>query len=249
MPIAHSFNYNEPKASAWSEALARAGPEGWGAAGGFMGRPAGSAREDEPAPQMGAQTLGGLVTRPEKGGPVYMVGAFRGEELHLTPVGGVVQLRPQFHHLDAAIFMARSGGAGRGAAGAGFEVSGGAASGRAQPRGAKSVHLQTRAGEDGVAPGASAKELLQAAWVEPWVRLRYHDEEDTVSYEAYHDRLLGGEEGEEGELVAGMSGSEYLERISGRRPVVGGKSVVVNSDGSEGEGDEIDGRDVEMADA
>ena len=51
------------------------------------------------------QTLGGQVLRhdsaEEAGKPIYFVGAFRKDELHLTQLSGAAQMRPQFHHLDA----------------------------------------------------------------------------------------------------------------------------------------------------
>ena len=50
---------------------------------------------------MNKQTLGGQIIRHEDGSPVYMAAAFRGSQLHLTPINGRVDIRPQFHHLDA----------------------------------------------------------------------------------------------------------------------------------------------------
>ena len=51
------------------------------------------------------QTLGGQIVLDETGNPNYMLGAFRGSELHLTRLDGVVQMRPQFHHVDAVTHL------------------------------------------------------------------------------------------------------------------------------------------------
>lgn len=54
---------------------------------------------------MNTLTLGGQLikhdTEDEAARPVYFVGAFRGSELHLTKIDGTVQMRPNFHHIDA----------------------------------------------------------------------------------------------------------------------------------------------------
>ncbi|KAI1915495.1 hypothetical protein LOZ39_001107 [Ophidiomyces ophidiicola] len=50
---------------------------------------------------MATQTLGGRIQEPANGDPIYMLGAFKEDELHLAPLSAIVQLRPQLHHLDA----------------------------------------------------------------------------------------------------------------------------------------------------
>ena len=39
--------------------------------------------------------------KDEGSAPSYMVGTFRDDQLHLTKLNGVVQMRTEFHHLDA----------------------------------------------------------------------------------------------------------------------------------------------------
>ena len=57
--------------------------------------------------ELKTQTLGGKIAKATDGDPVYMLGAFRGPELHLRHLDSLVQVRPQLHHLDAADENAR----------------------------------------------------------------------------------------------------------------------------------------------
>ena len=47
------------------------------------------------------QTLGGKISSPTSRDPIYMVGMFHGNTLHLTHLDAIAQMRPQLHHLDA----------------------------------------------------------------------------------------------------------------------------------------------------
>ncbi|KAF2682077.1 hypothetical protein K458DRAFT_488799, partial [Lentithecium fluviatile CBS 122367] len=51
---------------------------------------------------LNTQTFGGQISRDDGKGPSYMLGTFRKNELHLTRLHGLVQMRTQFHHIDAA---------------------------------------------------------------------------------------------------------------------------------------------------
>lgn len=54
------------------------------------------------------QTLGGKIVKPFSGDPIYMLGSFRGAELHLSHLDALIQIRPQLHHLDAVDELERS---------------------------------------------------------------------------------------------------------------------------------------------
>jgi len=58
---------------------------------------------DQPRRLLSTQTLGGKLPPPQAGDPIYMLGTLspRTPAIHLTPVSGIIQLRPQLHHLDA----------------------------------------------------------------------------------------------------------------------------------------------------
>lgn len=120
-----SANFNKYQGLLWGDAMKKsqaAGTTTFGAAAGFAvsapskGRP----QRDAPGEDIDTnlsrfndavnrnivhhkQTLGGQILQDEPGNPNYMLGAFRGNELHLTRLDGVVQMRPQFHHVDAVV--------------------------------------------------------------------------------------------------------------------------------------------------
>ncbi|KAF2129502.1 hypothetical protein P153DRAFT_366892 [Dothidotthia symphoricarpi CBS 119687] len=50
---------------------------------------------------LNTQTFGGQIQPDDRKGPSYMLGTFRENQLHLTRLNGLVQLRTQFHHVDA----------------------------------------------------------------------------------------------------------------------------------------------------
>ena len=80
-----------------------------GLAGGFSAGPAHSRMRDVPmhensshaVPLLASQTLGGKLVAPSPRDPIYLVGCFHRDQLHLSHVDGVVQMRPQLHHIDA----------------------------------------------------------------------------------------------------------------------------------------------------
>lgn len=180
--------------------------------------------EDE-ARKMLHQTLGGQIIRDTQAtgraaGPQYMIGAFRGSELHLTPLTGLVQMRPQFHHLDATTQVERNSvrraNHAENAAGAARNL---------EPR---LVQLTAKAAGDPEsaegAEGGNTKTYLAAAQEEGWEKLRYTDEDEDEAYALYHDLLfLGqGKDGEKEEerglaLKATMSNDGYLDAISAPR--------------------------------
>lgn len=123
------------------------------------------------------QVFGGQIVRPEPRQPTYMLGAFRGsefsdayvitngvEELHLKRLEGVVQMRPQYHHIDAKRQLAKATSA----------------------RGTESVKLNeprliqqtAKTAADGEEMSiAKTSEYLTKASEEQWLRLRHKDED------------------------------------------------------------------------
>jgi hypothetical protein len=59
---------------------------------------------------LSVQTLGGRITKPSQGDPIYLLGHFKDKSLHLSPLDAVVQVRPDLHHLDAADEVERNHG-------------------------------------------------------------------------------------------------------------------------------------------
>ncbi|KAF2803147.1 uncharacterized protein BDZ99DRAFT_468486 [Mytilinidion resinicola] len=152
------------------------------------------------------QTLGGQILKQEEGEPKYMVGAFRGKELHLTKLSGIVQMRPQFHHLDA--LMQQEQAARR------------AESDAANPNkqsGPRAVQIQLKNSDLENKDMASTKQLLKAAAEEKWMKLRYHDEDSAEAYSAYREKLFVQDIKAAPKLHSVMNNEEYLEIISAPR--------------------------------
>lgn len=191
-------NFNKHQGLVWGEAMRKAQASGvstFGAAAGFAPAPvtrAGRGRGGEIPPDQTVeanlarfndsvnkgyvfhkQTLGGQIVKDESGlQPNYMLGAFRGKELHLTKVTGVVQMRPQFHHLDAAVHAET----------ARTRQDADDASGprpAAQARAMTQTFKDSRDADDTEA--MKAKNLLQVAQEEPWTKLEYYDEDVRAS--------------------------------------------------------------------
>ena len=131
------------------------------------------------------QTLGGQIVEPKDGDPIYMLGTFVGsqfhlllfvvlrdiallnftEEFHLSKLDGMVQLRPQFHHIDAMAEQERS-------------------STRAQRESenppaeseARAVNMTVKASESEELDMSQTAKILRARQEEKWTRLQYKDE-------------------------------------------------------------------------
>jgi RPC5 protein len=127
IPIDTKLNYNPHKGSSYATSLkwsrvAKAGGT-HGLSGGFNTGPVGRfMREDEdvdmetiPAhssiseePILSVQTLGGKIVNPSPGDPIYMLGSFQNNSMHLSHLDALVQVRPQLPHLDAADELERN---------------------------------------------------------------------------------------------------------------------------------------------
>lgn len=173
VPLNTQMYYDSAKADDWGEALAKsksAGAKGHGIAVGFShGSSRGGAGLMGTGPVSSAdhldhQTLGGQLIHGEQGKPNYMIGTFLTDkrELHLTALDGVVQMRPQFHHLDAVNQVDRQR----------------VRQARAIDSGPKEAqHVQMNFVDADQGDAVSTKELLEKAQNEPWKRMRFYDEE------------------------------------------------------------------------
>ncbi|KAK5135278.1 hypothetical protein LTR08_005381 [Meristemomyces frigidus] len=208
---------------------------------------------------MHKQALGGQITRhdgvEEAGKPVYFVGAFRGQELHLTKVDGTVQMRPQFHHLDAEEQRTRLASSRANAAAEGAEAA------PKQQGDARSLLMKNKAVEEGSKDRLEdrTRRILLAAEAEEWVQLEYVDEDQEESYEMFRDTMFVRDVAGAVGLRSGMGNEEFLDAISAprrdgptrrrkraprRRGVVGGEGEGEDEDeemgeaGAEGSGGE-----------
>ncbi|KAF2152563.1 hypothetical protein K461DRAFT_256513 [Myriangium duriaei CBS 260.36] len=226
-------NFNKHAGLQWGEAMRRAKTSGlstFGAAAGFGPgtiKPEGRRRVDEYAePEVDRfeaavnedkvftkQTVGGQILRTDaaSGGPQYMLGTFRGKQLHLTRVDGIAQMRPQFHHIDAVTHVDRATAAQRDPDEAPRAAP--------QARGFTQSYRQNR--DDGPRT-ATEKNLMQLAAEEKWTRLNYFDEEDSEAYDAYANLFVEDPDSAE-QLFSSMSNEEYLDAISVPRHDPGGR--------------------------
>lgn len=172
-------------------------------------------RSNEEGRVLNKQTLGGQIIRPEKGKPNYMLGAFRGKELHLTPIDGTVQMRPQFHHVDAQSQAARNKY---------WRERDALDAARPEPR--VMQHLQVaKNSADGEEFNITqtAKYLADAA-EEPWTKLNYYDENSEEAYAAYHEKLFLKNTASAPPLKAAMADEQYLDAISAPRADPSGRT-------------------------
>ncbi|PVH92449.1 hypothetical protein DM02DRAFT_276554 [Periconia macrospinosa] len=159
---------------------------------------------------LNTQTYGGQIQPDDGKGPNYMLGSFRNNELHLTKLKGLVQMRTQFHHIDAlaqldAVNRRRE---------------------KEQQEGAKTVEPKAfmptvkRAGGDTAAEVTQA--LMKATNQEKWQRLEYEDDDSGTAYATYADCLFVNNTDVAPKLHAEMSNSEYLNTVSAPS---GGKGI------------------------
>ncbi|KZF23189.1 hypothetical protein L228DRAFT_106016 [Xylona heveae TC161] len=151
------------------------------------------------------QTLGGQIVPPKDGDPIYMIGVFRGDQLHLSKVTQIVQMRPQFHHIDAMVDNERNSAR---------SLRESAAPRQTEVR---AVQMTVKAADgDDMDMGETAK-VLRAAQEENWQRLIYHDEDSQESWDKYHENLFLEDLENAPKLETDMTNDEYLDSISAPR--------------------------------
>ncbi|KAK5121542.1 hypothetical protein LTR85_005376 [Meristemomyces frigidus] len=165
---------------------------------------------------MHKQTLGGQIARhdgvEEAGKPLYFVGAFRENQLHLTKVDGTVQMRPQFHHLDAEEQRTRLA-----ASRASLETSDGPPRAQGDPRSLLMKNKSSAEESDKGRLEDRTRRMLQAAEAEPWVQLEYVDEDQEEAYGLFRERMFVRDIEGVARLRSGMGNEEFLDAISAPR--------------------------------
>ncbi|KAI1326223.1 Sin-like protein conserved region-domain-containing protein [Xylariaceae sp. FL0255] len=216
VPISHAHaDYDRDKGQRWGSALSRsmAAKNGGshGLAGGFgVGvsamRP--SKRRDElergddlldwneavrQDKVLRTQTLGGQLPNTSETECQYMVGVFKGNQLHLTPATALIQLRPQLHHIDATAEQERTSrrldsAAAGGAGGPGT----GAAGSKDAP--ARAIHMSIKSADASGGSGELTTETmadrLRGVQTEAWRKLRFEDDESPRSWDVFSNNLM-----------------------------------------------------------
>ncbi|ETS82413.1 hypothetical protein PFICI_04289 [Pestalotiopsis fici W106-1] len=210
----HDGSYDRDKGMRWGQALTRSMNQknggSHGLAGGFgVGVPApraGRPRKEEDRDTydwteavrrdqvLRTQTLGGQYAgRNADFGDNecrWMVGVFKGGNLHLTPAQSEIQLRPQLHHLDAATEQDRltrpRDGPGQGP---GLAKDGSSAGGPAPAPKAITMTIKSTAGGDQPSTETMADRLRQVQ-MEHWQRLKYVEDDKDEAWELYQKTLI-----------------------------------------------------------
>ncbi|KAI0135316.1 Sin-like protein conserved region-domain-containing protein [Daldinia grandis] len=147
------------------------------------------------------QTLGGQFAVEKETNCRWMVGVFKGDQLHLTPVSSLIHLRPQLHHLDAyaeqeRLSRPREGMAAPGPAAAAATGKEGGATGSGPQGGtgaAKAIHMSIKSAggtENGELVVDTMIERLRKVQMEPWSKLKYEDEDSDKAWHMFTNHLI-----------------------------------------------------------
>ncbi|KAI5926636.1 Sin-like protein conserved region-domain-containing protein [Camillea tinctor] len=216
VPMSHAHaDYDRDKGLRWGAALAKstAAKNGGshGLAGGFgIGVPAmrgGKRRADDYDKDIDlldwteavrqdkvlrTQTLGGQFPNESQTNCRYMVGVFKGNQLHLTPASALIHLRPQLHHIDAIAEQGRLARPHEGAAAAGPAPTG--KDGAAAPSGqaARAIHMSIKSAGtgNGEITTETMTDRLRSVQMEPWRKLKYEDDESPKAWNIFTDNLV-----------------------------------------------------------
>ncbi|KAH6658967.1 Sin-like protein conserved region-domain-containing protein [Truncatella angustata] len=123
----------------------------------------------------------------------WMVGVFKGGNLHLTPAQSEIQLRPQLHHLDATTEQERLTRPREGPGGGGPGGMGG--NGPAAPAGPapapKAITMTIKStGGGGEVQVETMADRLRQVQVEHWQRLKYVEDDRDEAWELYQKTLI-----------------------------------------------------------
>jgi DNA-directed RNA polymerase-3 subunit RPC5 len=126
------------------------------------------------------------------------------DQLHLTPVNEMAQMRPQFHHIDAHTEQERA----------------------SRPRDpnfvrapaeARTVHMTVKSTVESEDTEETIAERIKAAQDEPWKKMKYVDEDSEVAWEKFNEELFVEDAEKAERLVSVYGDEEYLDRISAPR--------------------------------
>ncbi|PGH34251.1 sulfite reductase (NADPH) hemoprotein beta-component [[Emmonsia] crescens] len=162
---------------------------------------------------MTTQTLGGRIKEPVDGDPVYMLGAFRDDELHLAPLSAVVQLRPQLHHLDAFDEVSiRNKAMAKGKRDPDEE-----GAPRAVQTEARAIDMKVKSAEAETGNIASNNGLLRRMQEEKWEKYAWIDENDQDSWDKYEEYMFNQSLDEPPLLQSAIGAEDYIDGMSAPR--------------------------------
>ncbi|KMQ48545.1 DNA-directed RNA polymerase III subunit Rpc5 [Trichophyton rubrum] len=164
--------------------------------------------------KMTTQVLGGRIKKPVDGDPVYMLGAFRDNELHLAPLEAVVQLRPQLHHIDAYDEVSVKSKA---MAKAKKDMDEDSTSRNAAME-ARAIDMKVKSADTEGARAVGNNELLLKLFQdEKWEKYRWIDENDQESWDKYDQYMFNEGLEEPVQLQSAITADDYLDSMSAPR--------------------------------
>lgn len=108
------------------------------------------------------QTMAGRIS----GGRNYLIGVMEKGSLYVTPVKGVVQMRPNFKYIDSHDAQEK-------------ESKRSETNGERNPRAAKAIQVSAKSSD--AVPDLSTTSILRAAEEESWIKLQWKDQYDAES--------------------------------------------------------------------
>ncbi|KAI5818598.1 DNA-directed RNA polymerase III subunit Rpc5, partial [Pyronema omphalodes] len=145
------------------------------------------------------QTLGSKIQSDEAR---YMVGVFRDDQLHLTPLHHTLQLRPHFHHVDAQTSAEKN-----------LSRSLREEDEPQKPVAAKAVHMTVN---QETTQMTSTMKALRAEEEEIWKKLHWIDQEDGEAWDQYELLCLNDTESAD-KLRCSTTKAEYMDWLSGAK--------------------------------
>jgi RPC5 protein len=170
------------------------------------------------------QTLGGKITAPSERDPIYFLASLRKNALYLSHLDGVVQMRPELHHLDAEEEMNQKR----------FQVASTAAGAKlkAAPEPglskleSKAIEIKLKDSKDEARDRTLNENarLLRDIQIDTWRSHRWIDQDHAAS-QAARDRFLANKAHDEvaqsdtqaNQLRSALSNGDWLDKMSAPR--------------------------------
>ncbi|KEF55557.1 uncharacterized protein A1O9_08307 [Exophiala aquamarina CBS 119918] len=230
VPILLHEHYNaaagEKYGKAMSESRTKHAGGTYGLAGGFTSSGHSKLRDapqqddsHDSWPILQTQTLGGKIVAPTARDPIYLLGCFRHNQIHLSPLDAVVQMRPQLHHIDAEEELGQKRSQSSTGPAAARQKAG--ANGVAVKVESKAIEIKIKDTKDDPKDRSlneNAK-MLRDIQVDYWDEHEWIDEEDSDAKEAFHSQLhlsLSGAQ-HPSRLKSSISNGDWLDKMSAPR--------------------------------
>jgi RPC5 protein len=253
VPIVTSEHYNQDAGARYGKAISDSktlhGKTSHGLAGGFHMGPSQTASLREVPAHDGApadasaissQTLGGKIADSSERDPIYLLGSLKNGTVHLSHLDGVMQMRPQLHHLDAEEELNQK----RfqvGSTGAAVKVKTGTEPGPAKVESrAIEIKLKDTKDEGRDRTLNENARLLRDIQIDSWRSHSWVDQDESAA-RAARSRLLSNADPNDaarstgsGSLKSSLSNGDWLDRMSAPRED-GKKSLLAKLRGRERE--------------